>query len=135
MLGNWWKIDFYYFLCFLLVYNLRLKIVYSLFFIGIILFYLGCFIKWYDDWWSLKYFDFDDFVMIFRVDFIGRKWLYCDMEELMENLSYCGLLFVGSFGFGKIVFVLNLFCFRSVSLFIYDRIVGYYFCMYLDKGI
>lgn len=53
----------------------------------------------------------------------------------MEYISLCGVFLVGNFGFGKIVFVFNLFCFRVLSKFIYNRIFGYYFCMYLDKGI
>ena len=134
MLGNWRKIDFYSSLRLSLVYNLRLKTVYSLSLTGIISFYLGCSIKRYDDRWSLKHFDFDDFATTSRADFIGRKWLYRDMEELMENSSYRGLLLVGSPGSGKTAFVSNLLCSRSASPLIHDRIAGYHFCMYSDKG-
>ena len=105
MLGNWRKIDFYSSLRLSLVYNLRLKTVHSLSLTGIISFYLGCSIKRYDDRWSLKHFDVDDFARTSRADFIGRKWLYRDMEELMENSSYRGLLLVGSPGSGKTAFV------------------------------
>ena len=134
MLGNWRKIDFYSSLRLSLVYNLRLKTVHSLSLTGIISFYLGCSIKRYDDRWSLKHFDVDDFARTSRADFIGRKWLYRDMEELMENSSYRGLLLVGSPGSGKTAFVSNLLCSRSASPLIHDRIAGYHFCMYSDKG-
>ena len=134
MLGNWRKIDFYSSLRLSLVYNLRLKTVHSLSLTGVISFYLGCSIKRYDDRWSLKHFDVDDFARTSRADFIGRKWLYRDMEELMENSSYRGLLLVGSPGSGKTAFVSNLLCSRSASPLIHDRIAGYHFCMYSDKG-
>ena len=132
--GNGRKIDFYSSLRTLLYYISRLKTVHSLSLTGIISFYLGCSIKRYDDRWSLKHFDFYDFANTSRADFIGRNWLYRDMEELMENSSYRGVLLVGNPGSGKTAFVSNLLCSRSASPHIHNRIAGYHFCMYSDKG-
>ena len=134
MLGNRRKIDFYSSLRLSLDYILRMKTFHSLSLTGIISIYLGCSIKRYDDRWSLKHFDFDDFASTSRSDFIGRKWLYRDMEDLMENSSYRGVLLVGNPGSGKTAFVSNLLCSRSASPLIHDRVAGYHFCMYSDKG-
>ena len=133
-MGNWRKIDFYSYLRLWLDYVLRLKTVHSLSLTGIISFYVGCSIKRYDDRWNLKHFDFDDFAATSRADFIGRKWLYRDMEELMENSSFRGVLLIGNPGSGKTAFVSNLLCSKSASPLIHDRIAGYHFCMYSDKG-
>lgn len=57
------------------------------------------------------------------------------MEIVLEYIEKCGVLIIGNLGFGKFVFFSYLFCLRILSLFIYSRIFGYYFCMYFDKGM
>lgn len=57
------------------------------------------------------------------------------MESELYNNNKFGVLIIGNLGLGKLVFLSNLFCLNIFSLIIYNRIFGYYFCMYFDKGI
>ena len=95
---------------------------------------LGCNLKRNHDLWTLKYFDFYDFVTSFRAGFIGRQWLYQEMDEIMDKPDGRGVLLIGNPGSGKTAFVCHLLCSRTLSPFIHDRILGYHFCMHSDKG-
>ena len=100
----------------------------------IVFFSLGCAIKEYDDLWRIKYFDFSEFITSSNSDFLGRRWLYQDMEEIMVQTERRGVLLIGNPGSGKTAFVCHLLCSRTSSPFIHDRIIGYHFCMHSDKG-
>ena len=41
----------------------------------------------YGDPWELKYFDFSDFINSSRSEFIGRQWLYHEMERVWRTLA------------------------------------------------
>ena len=100
----------------------------------VFLFALGCPVKRYDDPWKLKYFDFSEFIKSGRADFIGRQWLYQEMDEILEQTESRGVLIIGNPGSGKTAFVCHLLCSKTSSQFIRDRILGYHFCMHSDKG-
>lgn len=44
-----------------------------------------CFIQMHSDPWKLKYFDFSDFISSSRAEFIGRQWLYREMESELHQ--------------------------------------------------
>ncbi|KAJ7370124.1 hypothetical protein OS493_034053 [Desmophyllum pertusum] len=94
----------------------------------------GCSIQAYSDPWELKYFDFSDFINSSRTEFIGRQWLYQEMESVLEHTSKRGVLITGNPGSGKSAFLSNLLCSRTSSPIIHNRILGYHFCMHFDKG-
>ena len=95
---------------------------------------LGCNLTRNHDLWTLKYFDFYEFVTSFRAGFIGRQWLYQEMDEIMDKPDGRGVLLIGNPGSGKTAFVCHLLCSRTSSPFIHDRILGYHFCLHSDKG-
>ena len=91
-------------------------------------------IRRYSDQWSLKHFDFDEFAATSRKNFIGRQWLYRELEDLLEHSGKRGVMLVGNPGSGKTAFASNLLCSRAASSLVHDRIAGYHFCMHSDKG-
>jgi len=97
-------------------------------------YFLGCAIKRYDDLWKLKYFDFSEFIKSARSDFIGRHWLYQEVEQILEQTERRGVLLIGDPGSGKTAFLCHLLCSKTSSQFIHNRILGYHFCMHSDKG-
>ena len=88
----------------------------------------------YSDQWELKYFDFGDFINSSNTEFIGRQWLYQEMERVLEQTSKRGILITGNPGSGKSAFLSHLLCSRTSSPLIHDRILGYHFCMHFDRG-
>ena len=96
--------------------------------------FLGCSIQVYSDHWELKYFDFSDFLNSSNAEFIGRQWLYQEMESVLEHTYKPGVLITGNPGSGKSAFLSHLLCSRTSSPLIHHRILGYHFCMHFDKG-
>jgi len=94
----------------------------------------GCSIQVYSDQWELKYFDFSDFINSSNAEFIGRQWLYQEMESVLEHSYKRGVLITGNPGSGKSAFLSHLLCSRTSSPLIHHRILGYHFCMHFDKG-
>ena len=89
----------------------------------------------YSDQWELKYFDFSDFINSSNAEFIGRQWLYQEMESVLEYTNNeRGVLITGNPGSGKSAFLSHLLCSRTSSPLIHGRILGYHFCMHFDKG-
>ena len=88
----------------------------------------------YGDPLQLKYFDFEDLINSSRVDFIGRQWLYNEVENIFEDQNKRGVLITGNPGSGKSAFLFHLICTKQSSPFIHNRILGYHFCMHSDKG-
>ena len=89
----------------------------------------------YSDQWELKYFDFSDFINSSRAEFIGRHWLYQEVESALQHTNKRGVLITGNPDSGKSAFVSHLLCSRASSPFISNRILGYHFCMHFDRGI
>ena len=67
-------------------------------------------------------------------DFIGRQWLYREVEDAFEEENIAGVQIIGSPGSGKSALASQLICSRTSSSFIYTRILGYHFCKYSDKN-
>ena len=88
----------------------------------------------YSDQWELKYFDFGDFINSSNAEFIGRQWLYQEMESLLEHTNKRGVIITGNPGSGKSAFLSHLLCSRTSSPHIHGRILGYHFCMHFDRG-
>ena len=80
------------------------------------------------------YFDFGDFINSSNTEFIGRQWLYQEMESALQQTKKRGILITGNPGSGKSAFLSHLLCSRTSSPLIHDRILGYHFCMHFDKG-
>ena len=83
--------------------------------------------------WNLKYFDFSDFISSSRAEFIGRQWLYREMESELHHNNKLGVLITGNPGSGKSAFLSNLLCSNTSSPIIHNRILGYHFCMHFNK--
>ena len=96
-------------------------------------FSLECFIQMHSDPWKLKYFDFSDFISSSRAEFIGRQWLYREMESELHHNNKLGVLITGNPGSGKSAFLSNLLCSNTSSPIIHNRILGYHFCMHFNK--
>ncbi|KAJ7372368.1 hypothetical protein OS493_019815 [Desmophyllum pertusum] len=82
---------------------------------------------------ELKYFDFSDFIKSSRAEFIGRQWLYQEMESILNHTSKRGVLITGNPGSGKSAFLSNLLCSNTSSPIIHNRILGYHFCVHFNK--
>ena len=93
----------------------------------------GCTLQDYNDQWELKNFDFSDFVNSSKAEFIGRQWLYQEIETALEHTEKRGVLITGNPGSGKSAFLSYLLCSRTSSPLIHNRILGYHFCMHFDK--
>ena len=87
----------------------------------------------HSDPWNLKYFDFSDFISSSRAEFIGRQWLYREMESELHHNNKRGVLITGNPGSGKSAFLSNLLCSNTSSPIIHNRILGYHFCMHSTK--
>ena len=67
-------------------------------------------------------------------DFVGRQWLYREVEDAFEEENITGVQIIGSPGSGKSAFASQLICSQTSSSFIHTRILGYHFCKYSDKN-
>ena len=88
----------------------------------------------YHDPLELKYFDFIEFINSSKTDFIGRQWLYHELELVLEDINTRGVLITGNPGTGKSAFLSNLLCSAKSSPTIHNRILGYHFCMHYDRA-
>ena len=67
-------------------------------------------------------------------DFVGRQWLYREVEDAFEEENITGVQIIGSPGSGKSALVSQLICSWTSSSFIHTRILGYHLCKYSDKN-
>ena len=67
-------------------------------------------------------------------DFVGRQWLFREVEDALEEENIAGVQIIGSPGSGKSALASQLICSRTSSSFIHGRILGYHFCKYSDKN-
>ena len=67
-------------------------------------------------------------------NFIGRQWLYRELENTLRAHDISGVLIIGNPGTGKSALSSQLICSRTTSSRIHSRILGYHFCKYSDKN-
>ena len=67
-------------------------------------------------------------------DFVGRQWLYREVEDAFKEENITAVQIIGSPGSGKSALASQLICSRTSSSFIHTRILGYHFCKYSDKN-
>ena len=67
-------------------------------------------------------------------DFVGRQWLFREVEDALEEENIAGVQIIGSPGSGKSALASQLICSRTSSSFIHGRILGYHVCKYSDKN-
>ena len=67
-------------------------------------------------------------------DFVGRQWLYREVEDAFEEENIAGVQIIGSPGSGKSALASQLICSRTSSSFIHGRILGYHVCKYSDQN-
>ena len=67
-------------------------------------------------------------------DFVGRQWLYREVEDAFDAENIAGVQIIASPGSGKSALVSQLICSQTSNSFIHTRILGYHFCKYSDKN-
>ena len=67
-------------------------------------------------------------------DFVGRQWLFREVEDAFEEENIAGVQIIGSPGSGKSALASQLICSRTSSSFIHGRILGYHVCKYSDQN-
>ena len=67
-------------------------------------------------------------------NFIGRHWLYREVENTLIGSDVSGILIIGDPGAGKSALLFQLICSRTSSSVIHARVLGYHFCKYSDKN-
>ena len=67
-------------------------------------------------------------------DFIGRQWLYREIEDAFKDEYIAGVQILGSPGSGKSALSSHLICSRTSSPRIHTHIIGYHLCKYPDKN-
>ena len=67
-------------------------------------------------------------------DFIGRQWLYREIEDAFKDEYIAGIQILGSPGSGKSALSSHLICSRTSSPRIHTHIIGYHLCKYSDKN-
>ena len=76
-----------------------------------------------------------DYLAMARENFIGRRWLYSEIENALHPPSTAsGVMIVGDPGAGKSALSAQLVCSRSSSRTIHDHILGYHLCKHSDKN-
>ena len=83
-----------------------------------------------------KEFNLTDYLVTAREDFIGRRWLYQEIEHVFKpaRQGLSGVLVVGDPGAGKSALSAQLICSRTSSRTIHDHIMGYHLCKHSDKN-
>ena len=66
--------------------------------------------------------------------FIGRHWLYREVEDSLKDNNVAGVLVIGNPGAGKSAWASQLICSRTTSSTIHSHILGYHLCKYSDKN-
>ncbi|XP_020912149.2 uncharacterized protein LOC110249911 [Exaiptasia diaphana] len=68
-----------------------------------------------------------------RKDFVGRRWFYDDVKNLLESLDPPVLLIIGEPGSGKSAIAANLICSRTSEAAIHENIIAYHLCQHYSK--
>ncbi len=67
-------------------------------------------------------------------DFMGRQWLYREVENTFTGSDVSGILIIGDPGAGKSALLSQLICSRTSNSLIHAHILGYHLCKYSDKN-
>ena len=81
-----------------------------------------------------KEFNLTDYLTIARENFIGRRWLYQEIESAFHppRQGVSGVLIIGDPGAGKSALTAQLICSRTSSRTIHDHVLGYHLCKHFD---
>ena len=77
-----------------------------------------------------------DYLAIARENFIGRQWLYKEIESAFYPLrqGVSGVLIIGDPGAGKSALTAQLICSHTSSRTIHDHVLGYHLCKHSDRN-
>ena len=77
-----------------------------------------------------------DYLTIARENFIGRRWLYQEIENAFLPLrpGMSAVLIIGDPGAGKSALSAQLICSRTSSRTIHDHTLGYHLCRHSDRN-
>ena len=82
-----------------------------------------------------KEFNLTDYLTTARENFIGRQWLYQEIEHVFyPTQGVSGVLIIGDPGAGKSALSAQLICSRTSSRTIHDHVLGYHLCKHSDKN-
>jgi len=82
-----------------------------------------------------KEFNLTDYLTTARENFIGRRWLYQEIENVFyPTRAVSGVLIIGDPGAGKSALSAQLVCSRTSSRTIHDHVLGYHLCKHSDKN-
>jgi len=82
-----------------------------------------------------KEFNLTDYLTTVRENFIGRQWLYQEIENVFyPTRAVSGVLIIGDPGAGKSALSAQLVCSRTSSRTIHDHVLGYHLCKHSDKN-
>ena len=82
-----------------------------------------------------KEFNLTDYLTTARENFIGRQWLYQEIENVFyPTQAVPGVLIIGDPGAGKSALSAQLVCSRTSSRKIHDHVLGYHLCKHSDKN-
>ena len=98
--------------------------------------FLGCPAEEVDVPFDTKEFNLTDYLTIARENFIGRRWLYEEIEGAFFSSrdKVSGVLVIGDPGAGKSALAAQLVCSRTSSRTIHDHILGYHLCKHSDRN-
>ena len=98
--------------------------------------FLGCPAEEVDVPFDTKEFNLTDYLTIARENFIGRRWLYKEIEGAFFSSrdKVSGVLIIGDPGPGKSALAAQLVCSRTSSRTIHDHILGYHLCKHSDRN-
>ena len=66
--------------------------------------------------------------------FVGREWVFRQMDEILNASDTRGVLLVADPGWGKSTIMKHLISSSSSSAVIHENIIGYHFCKYDDES-
>ena len=66
--------------------------------------------------------------------FVGREWVFRQMENILNKTDSPGILLVAEPGWGKTTLMRHLISSSSSSAFIHDNIIGHHICKFIDKS-
>jgi hypothetical protein len=67
-------------------------------------------------------------------DFVGRKWVFLELENILNTSDVRGVQLVADPGWGKSEIMKRLIHSPSSSAVIHENIIGYHFCKYNKKS-